>query len=123
MRTLVKWLAIGALAALVAVAFEPVARADDDFAVFTLSNRTRIAQVTLEPGIYAFRATHGLGGTEMFVRVADVSEMNVYVTVDARMQSVLSVPSEHRLVLDAGDPGRLLSWEVENKAYSLTFPK
>lgn len=123
MRTLVKWLAIGALAALVAVAFEPVARADDDFAVFTLANQTRIAQVTLEPGLYAFRATHGLGGTEMSVRVTDASGMNLFATVIAKVQSELSVASEHRLILDTGGPGRLLSWEVEDKAYSLSFPK
>ena len=123
MRSVAKVLLLGAFSVLVVMASASVARADDDFAVFTLSTKTRIAQVTLEPGIYAFRATHARDGGEMVVRVTDVGDTTLYATVNARMQSDVSVASEHRLNFDPGDVGQLLSWEVKSKGYSLSFPK
>ncbi len=121
MRTTMKGFLFGALAALFLTA--GVARAADDFAVFTLEKQARVGQVVLEPGAYAFRAVDGLGG-KAFVRVTSADETRSFAIVHVIRESVLSseMVSDDQLTFDQHAPGRLLRWEVGRRAYAFYFP-
>jgi hypothetical protein len=123
MRTRAKWVAFGALAAFVAFAFGSVARAEDDFATFTLQTRTFVGQVTLDPGSYNFRAIHSTAAP-WTVRVSSTDDSVTYALLAAWPQPLpnAEVASGNRLTWDRSEQGRLLTWEVGNKGFVLYFP-
>jgi hypothetical protein len=123
MKTPLKWIVSGAIAAIILVALGTAARASDDFAVFTLEKQSRVGQVVLEPGVYAFRAVDGEAG-KLFVRVTNADENRSYVLLPALRLSVArgEMAQETRLTWDQSEPSRLLKWEIGNKGYAFYFP-
>jgi hypothetical protein len=123
MRTLGKWMAFAAVAAIVVVAMGSQARADDKgvLAAFTLNGQTLVAGVLLDPGVYAFRATNE--GDHVVIRVSSLDEMKTYAVAHAVISTGVELQGSPDFLTFAGsEPVKVVAWEVPYKGirYILT---
>ncbi len=124
MRTLAKWLVLGAFGVLVAVAVGSAARAEDDIAIFNVPIQMVAGNVILEPGVYEFRATRGLGN-QMLITVTGMGQVKSRALLLASTREPL--PADRKdsadfLILQGKGQGQVERWEVANTSLAYVFP-
>ncbi len=123
MRTLAKWMAFGAFAALV-VAIGPAARAEDDIAIFHVPVPMNVGHAVLDPGVYEFRALHD-SPDHRLIRLTRVGEVKAAAYILAGVRQPLvgeATENTNYLFLKGSEPARLVKWDVTQMSATYVFP-